>query len=241
MKPNPQIYARAGGVLYLVLIAIGFYGEIAMQGRLVVSGNAAATAANIVAAEHLWRVGIVCDLVMHVLDVPLMLILYVLLKPVSTFLAQLGLLFTLVQTAVLVAFELTLLMPLFLVTRPAFVHAFEPAQRAALTSIFIDGQAYGFSIGLVFFGCACLIEGWLIWRSSYLPRPLGAFMVVAGVCYLVNTFVLLLAPAVAGALFPSVLLPAFVAELLLALWLLVKGVDAAKWRARAESEALTAF
>ncbi|HLO95720.1 MAG TPA: DUF4386 domain-containing protein [Burkholderiaceae bacterium] len=87
-------------------------------------------------------------------------------------------------------------------------------------------------VGLIFFGLACLLRGWLIARSTFLPRALGALLAAAGACYLVNSCALLLAPPLADLLFPWVLLPSFVGELALSLWLLVKGMDEAAWRAR---------
>jgi hypothetical protein len=91
----------------------------------------------------------------------------------------------------------------------------------------------GFGFGLIFFGCGCLVLGWLIRRSGYLPWILGALIQLAGACYLVNSFALILAPSLAGALFPAIMLPPFVGETSLALWLLVKGVDLERWNARA--------
>lgn len=231
---NPQVYARVGGILYLVIIAAGMFGELGVRDRLIVSGNAARTATNVLAFEGLWRLGIAGDLVMHVCDIPLMLIFYALLKPVSKYLAVLAVLFTLAQTAALIAFKLNLLVGLFFVGDFAYLNAFQPAQREALMYVFVKADAYGFGVGLIFFGCACLILGYLIWRSSYLPRTIGALMQVAGVCYLVNSFALILAPKVASALFPAILVPSFIAELSLCLWLLLKGVDAQKWQARAQ-------
>jgi Domain of unknown function (DUF4386) len=78
----------------------------------------------------------------------------------------------------------------------------------------------------------CILVGWLIVRSQYLPRAIGFMMQLAGVCYLTNSFALVLSPELASSLFPAILLPPFIAELSLALWLLLKGVDATKWAAR---------
>jgi hypothetical protein len=82
-QPSPQVYARIGGALYLVIIVAGLAGELFVRGSIVVWGDAAATAANIARSEGLWRLGVAGDILMHVCDVPLMLIFYVLLEPVS--------------------------------------------------------------------------------------------------------------------------------------------------------------
>src|SRR5438128_7762904 len=113
VETSPQVYARIGGVLYLIIIVAGLFGEAFVRDKLIVSGDATATANNIMASQLLWRSGIAGDLIMHVCDVPLVLIFYVLLRPVNKNLALLALLFNLIQTAVLVANELNLLAALF--------------------------------------------------------------------------------------------------------------------------------
>lgn len=234
-QASPRSYARFGGLLYLVIIVAGALGELFIRGKLVVPGDAAATASNILASETLWRLGIGGDLVMHVCDVFVMWALYILLRPVSRNLALLNLLLNLIQTAVLVANKLNLLVPLFLLGDAPYLKAFDSAQLQAWSYFAIRLHEYGFGVGLIFFGFVCLVEGHLIRKSGYLPRVLGVLMQVAGVCYLVNSFALLLAPDFEQQLFPYILMPCFVAELSLALWLLVKGVDMQEWTRRTGS------
>jgi len=111
IEQSPQRYARIGGVLYLAIIALGLFGEAFVRGTLVVSGDATATASAIAASESLWRAGLAGDLLMHVFDLPVIVVLYLLLKPVSESLALLATFFNLIQTAVLVANKLNLLAP----------------------------------------------------------------------------------------------------------------------------------
>ncbi|HEY4590288.1 MAG TPA: DUF4386 domain-containing protein [Thermoanaerobaculia bacterium] len=226
------MYARIGGALYLIIIVAGILGELFIRGRIIVSGDAAATAHNIMASQSLWRVGIAGDLVMHVCDVPLMLIFYVLLRPVSKNLALMAVLFNLIQTAVMVANEIVLLVPLFLLGGAEYLKSVDPHQLQALAYVALKVNDYGFGVGLIFFGFECIILGYLIFRSGYLPRALGVLMPLAGLSYLTNSFALLLAPALAAKLLPAILLPAFVAETSLCLWLLVKGVNVPRWRER---------
>jgi hypothetical protein len=232
VETSPQTYTRIGGVLYLVIIAAGIFAELFVRGKLVVPGNATATANNIMTHEMLWRISIATDLLMHVCDVPLMLIFYVLLKPVNKNLALLALLFNLIQTAVLVANKLNLLTSLFAIAGGANLKTFEPNQLNALGYLYIHLHEYGFGVGLIFFGCTCLVLGYLIFKSDYLPRVFGVLMQIAGLCYLANSFALIIDPALANRMFPVVLLPPFIAELSLCLWLLVKGVNMAKWNKR---------
>ena len=229
------MYARFGGVLYLIIIVAGAAGELIARGSSVVSGNAAATAHNIMASPSLWRAGIAGDLVMHVCDVPLMVIFYVLLRPVNSSLALLAVLFNLTQTAVLVANKLNLLLPIFLLGDAEYLKAFTPEQLQALSYVSLRTHDNGFAVGLIFFGAACLVVGYLIIRSGYLPRTLGVLMQIAGVCYITNSFALIVWPSLGATLFPFILLPPFVAELSMALWLLVKGVDVEQWKARSSA------
>jgi len=80
-ETSPQLYARIGGAIYLAIIVLGMFGEAGVRDRLTVSGDPAATAANILASPLLWRFGIAGDIVVHILDVPLDLIFFVLLRP----------------------------------------------------------------------------------------------------------------------------------------------------------------
>jgi hypothetical protein len=226
---SPRRLARIGGVLYLIIIIAGMHGELFVRGALVVSGNAAATANNIIASRELWRTGIAGDLVMHICDVGLMLIFFWLLRPVSWHLAMLALLFNLVQTCVLVANKLNLLLPLFFLGDAAYLSAFTVEQRQALAYVALRTHDYGFGVGLIFFGMTCIFLGTLIVRSGFLPKFLGLLMQLAGVAYLVNSFTLILYPPLAARLFPFILLPPFIGELSLALWMLVKGVDEQTW------------
>ena len=229
-ETSPQVYARIGGVLYLLLILVGMFAVIFVRDKLIVSGDAAATAKNIIANELLWRFGIVADLVMHVFDVPIMLIIFVLLRPVNKNLALLVLLFNLIQTAVLVANKLNLIWPLLQLGSMDYINAVEPNQLYTQVYLFIKMHDIGFGVGLIFFGFVCLIEGYLIFKSGFLPKAIGVMMQIAGICYLTNSFALILVPKFASMLFPMILVPSFLAELSFALWLIVKGVNVTRWK-----------
>ncbi|HEU0078460.1 MAG TPA: DUF4386 domain-containing protein [Longimicrobiaceae bacterium] len=230
---SPRVLARTGGVLYLVIIGGGLFGEAFIRNRVIVPGNAAATAANLGSMETLWRFGIAAELFMLICTTALALILFVLLRPVSRDLALLVVFFNLVSIAVEAVNEQQLAAALFPLGGAGYLRAFGPAQLEAMASLSLVSYAHGFGVGLIFFGCECIVLGYLIFRSGYLPRAVGVLMQVAGVCYLANSFALILDPGFAGRIFPAILLPALVGELSLCLWLLVRGVDAEKWRARA--------
>lgn len=221
---------RLAGLAYLAIILLGLWGELAVRGTLVVPGDAAATAARIAASPLLWRSGLAGDLLMQVLDVPVIVVFYLLLRPVNEGLALTATLLNLVQTAVLVADRGQLLTPLLVLGDAGTVQAFSAAQLQELSRLAIRLHGHGFGIALIYFGFACLVRAVLIWRSGLLPRALGLLLGAAGLGYLINSFALLLAPAVAELLFPAVLLPALVGEVALCGWMLLRGIDQARWR-----------
>lgn len=230
MKKSINTTARIGGIFYLILILAGMFAVLIVRDKLVVSGNAVATYNNIMGAQSLWRSGIVADLIMHVLDIPIMLIIYILLKPVNKNIALLALLFNLIQTAVLVANKLNLIAALLPLESANYLKDIDPNQLQAQVYLSIKLHDIGFGVGLIFFGFTCLANGYLIFRSGYLPKALGVLMQIAGACYLANNFTLLLSPKTAAGLFPAIMIPCLVAELSFCLWLICKGVNTAKWK-----------
>ena len=138
-----------------------------VRGSLIVAGDAAATAQKIMASESLFRSGVTGDLLMHVCDVPLTLIFYVLLRPVSKEISLLAAVFSLLQTAILCANKLNLITVLLLLKRADYMKAFEPNQLQALASLSLTLHGYGFGIGLIFFGVSCLCVGYLMFKSGY--------------------------------------------------------------------------
>lgn len=226
-ESSPQLYARIAGILYLVIILMGIGAEALVRNKLFVSGDANATANNIMHADFLWKMGITADLIMHICDLPVMIILYYLLKPVSKKLALLNLSFNLIQTAVLVLNKLNLLAALFFLGDADYLKSFTPDQLHTLSYLSIKLHDFGFGIGLIFFGFVCLLEGYLIFRSVYFPKTIGVLMTVAGICYLTNSFVLILAPQFSSI---ALLMPCLLAELSFSLWLIFKGVNLSIWK-----------
>jgi hypothetical protein len=222
VETSPQLYARIGGALYLIIIVIGLFGEMFVRDKLIVSGYAAATAANIMSHESLWRFHVAAELFLLICAVALLWILFVLLRPVNRDLALLAVFINLVSIGIEAATTMYLLEALFPLGNAAYLKAFTPEPS-------LKSHGYGFGVSLLFFGCFCVIVGYLIFRSGYLPKTIGVLMQIAGVCYLTNSFALILSPALANRLFPAILVPAFVGEASLCLWLLVKGVKVERW------------
>ncbi|MEO7433425.1 MAG: DUF4386 domain-containing protein [Dokdonella sp.] len=234
---SPRMWARVGGLLYLAIIAIGLFGEASVRSGMVVSGDATATAHNLLADTMLWRVGVAAELVLLVCATGLALVEYVLLRPVDRRFALLALLLGMLSIAVEAMSALSLSATLVPLGSASYLKAFAPEQLNAMAYLSIKAFENGFGVSLIFFGFECLVTGYLIFRSGYLPPVIGVLMQIAGICYLANSFALILSPTLADWLFPAVLLPPLVAEGTFCLWLLIKGVDRVKWEAREREDA----
>jgi hypothetical protein len=169
---------------------------------------------------------------MHMTDVPMTVIFYVLLKPVSKDLSLLCALFGMLQTAILCANKLSLVTVLLLLGNRPSLQAFDANQRQALASLLLSLHESGFSVGLIFFGMSCLVTGYLMFQSGYFPKALGLLQAMSGVCYLINSFGQLLFPALADKVFRVIVMPAFIGEFGTCVWLLVKGLSVSKWDER---------
>jgi hypothetical protein len=229
VERSPQTFARTGGALYLILILLGVYLQVVM-GKVIVSGDAGATAANLTAMESMWRWGIAAECFALVCVTALAMIYYVLLRPVSRELNLLATLLRLVGIAIEAVATLSLVAALFPLGHTAYLQAFTPEQRHALAYLAIRSHGNGYALALLFFGFTFLFHGYLIATSGFLPKALGILIQIAGAGYLTNTFALYLFPDFQARIFPAILMPAFVAELSLCVWLLVKGVNVEKWR-----------
>jgi hypothetical protein len=236
---SPQLYARSCGVLYLYIFVAGGFAELFVRSKLVVSRDAAATAANIMSSETLFRLGFSGELLHLACDVAVAMLLYALLRPVNRNIALLAAFMRLACDLILAIASLSHFAALHLLGDSDYLKTFEPAQLHSLALLAMKLHGDGYTISLMFFGFACLSLGYLILKSGYLPRTVGALLAVAGACYLVNSFAHFLYPATGAALFNAgILVPCFVAELSLTLWLLVKGVNVEKWEERVSQEAI---
>ena len=221
-----QTYARIAGVLFLITIVAGGFGEFYVPSTLIVSADATATANNIRASEWLFRLGFAGYLVEALCDIGLTLVLYVLLRRVHEELALLAAFFRLVSTAVFAAAELFYFAATFILGGAAYLKTFSPDQLNALALLSLKLYGYGGGIFMVFYGIPSILLGYLMFRSGYFPRILGALMALGGLGFVVRNFLLVLAPAWASSL---LLLPMTLAVLPMTVWLLVKGIDVRKW------------
>jgi hypothetical protein len=230
----PKLYARIAGALYLIVIVGGTFAELFVRARLVVPGNAVATAHNILVHDLLYRLGFVVELFYCVCNVPLLLILYNLFKVVNKNVAMTMLGFAFLADAIESMSLLAHLAPLEILSGGTSLRAFTVEQLDAATYLAVQLFERGFAISLVFFGFACLTMANLILRSWFIPRIIGALLAIEGVGYLINSVTLFLSPALHARIFPYFSATA-IAEVALCLWLLVMGVNVQRWNEQADA------
>jgi len=225
----PQFYARLWGALYLLVIVLGGFAEGFVTDKLIVAGNVAASAQNILAWPGLWNLGVAADLLVVVLAIPQLWIEYLFLSRVNKSLMLLSLLLGAASLAVEAVSKVFLLVILPMLKSPDYLTAFDAHQMQVLANLALRTHNVAFNIALIFFGFACLVSGYLVFKSGYLPKFIGRLLQLAGVCYLVGCFAALFAPAFSDLITPAILIPPLIGESALCLWLLVKGVNVEKW------------
>jgi hypothetical protein len=216
--------ARLAGALYLALAAFGFFGILYVPSVLLVPGDAATTARNIMASEWLFRSGIVSHLISQIIFIFLVLALYRLLKPVNKDHAVLMVILVLLGIPIVFLNEVNHLAALRLLSS-ANDGAFTSTQLQAQAMLFLDMRQSGILVTQVFWGLWLLPLGLLIFRSGFLPKLLGILLVIAGIGYLIDSATQLLFPGL-----PTISQFTFIGELLFPLWLLIKGVNVARWQ-----------
>jgi len=228
-ETSPRRKARITGVVYLLYFLTAVLAVFFMRG-IVVDSDAAATAHNILAHEPLFRLGLATSLIATALYIAVTGLFYGLFKPVNRSVSLLAAFFSLVGCAILALSHLFDLAPFVVLGSAQYLSAFKVEQLQALTMMFLNFGAQTVNICFVFFGFYCLLIGYLIFRSAFLPRFLGVLMALAGLGWL--TF---LSPPFANRLSPYNLVLGFLAELSLMLWLLVMGVNVQRWKEQADA------
>jgi hypothetical protein len=233
---SPLVYARIAGLLLLIVAILGPFSLLYVPSTLFVPGDAAATADNIRASEGLFRLGIVSDSLIFLIEIVLTALLYVLLRPVSRTLS-LGAAFarlamTIVQGINLLPYFIALL----LLSGASYLTAFEPDQLDALALLFLNAHQDGVYIWQLFFGLHLLVLGYLIFKSGYFPRILGVLVVVGALGYLADSYGNILFHNY-GEIFGWVVgVTAVFGELPFFLWLLIRGVNVERYNERAQQQ-----
>lgn len=218
--------AIVAGLGLLIMAVLAFFANFSVIQGLVLPGDAAKTVSNILANQMLFRLGIAAFVVVLICDVLVAWALYIFLKPVSQSLSLLAAIFRLVYTAIFAAALFNLANAFQMLSGAKYLSIFTAEQLQAQVMMSIESYQYGWLIGLVFFGVHLLVLGYVVLKSSYVPKVLGVLLLAASVGYVVDSFAHFLLPNYADykTLFMlMVALPGTIGELSLCFWLLIKG------------------
>lgn len=226
----PSVKARLGGASWLMTFLTSSV-AMALATKLIVAGDAAATASNIMTHQIAFRSSTALLLISTCFYVGATLFVYEVMQPVNKSLSLLAAFFSLTGCAIGALACVFDLVPFILLGGVSYLGSFSTTQLQGLTLALLKLRGEANNIGLVFFGLHCFGVGYLIFRSTYLPRVIGLLMMFAGLGWL--TF---LWPPLTRLLAPYNLMPGGIGELSLTLWLLVKGVNDERWWKQAASE-----
>jgi hypothetical protein len=230
---SPQIKARIAGLCYLIVIVGCIFAEAFARGAQIVPGDAVATANNILAHEEFYRSGLVAELIATPCYIAVTLIFYELFKPVNRSLSLLAAFSSLVGIATQTVMSFLHLAPLILLGGADYLKVFKTDQLQALAYASLKLHSQGYDVALVLFGFYCVLVGWLIFKSTFLPRILGVLMALGGLGYLIGSFADFMSPPLGNFLSSFTSAPGLLGEGSLCLWLLVKGVNVPRWQEEA--------
>jgi len=219
--------ARLSGFLYLIMAPFAMFGMMYIS-SLIVPGDVAKTANNIMASESLYRLSILSALLVQVGHIFLVLLLYKLLKPVNKNCAVLMVIFMLVGVPITMLNELNRLVVLLLLGGANHLAVNTSEQLQALVPLFLDFHEHGVFIVQIFWGLWLFPMGYLVFKSGYLPKFLGILLIIAGISYLIDFSTVIAFPSSRETIsvFTSI---GVYGEIIFPLWLLIKGVNLEKW------------
>jgi hypothetical protein len=230
-EASPRFKARMAGVCQLLEATTAAFGQVIVLGRLVVAGDAAATAANILGHERLFWLGFTSSLFGVAFHIAWALLVYELLKPVNRSVSLLAAFVVLVDCAIQAFTTLLHLAPLLILQGGSAFSAFTPEQLQAQALMFLRLTDYAFGIDHVFFGFWCVLTGYLIFRSTFLPRVLGVLLAISGAGWATYLY-----PPLAYRLsVPFIVTASALGEIPLELWLIVMGVNVQRWNEQANA------
>jgi len=214
-------YARAAGVAMLLSIIFGAIGEAYVPSQIIVHGDAAATAANIINHPMLFRVGFATYLVEGICDITLSVLFYILLRPVDRNLALLSAFFGIASMMLFAVAMSAYFGSSLVLSETAGMAAFTTEQRNAFALLSLRVSTMIATLFLILYGIATMIRGYLIMRSGYFPKVFGMLFMLAGAGFFLRTATYVLTPAYSSEL---MLLPIAAAGIPFMLWLLIRGV-----------------
>jgi hypothetical protein len=234
---SPRTYARAVGVLYLLLFILGPFAFFMGRTSIVVPGDPAATLGKLMVSESMFRLGMVAETLIILIEIVVSAILYVLLRPVSRPLSLASTLARFAQSVLQAVSLLTAVPALLILGGSRSPAAFEPNQFGALVLVSMDVNAFVIIIWGLLFGFHLLLLGSLVYRSGFWPKSLGVLLILGATGYLLQSYGHLVAPQFDSILGTVVIVLSVPGELAFTVWLLWKGIDAERWKARASVSA----
>lgn len=226
-ETSPLFTARLAGFLYLLVVPLGIFGSLYVPSKLIVPGDAARTAENLMASESLFRLGIVSDLLAPLVLIFVVLFLYKLLKPVNKTMASLMVIFLLLGVPIALLSKVFQFTALQLLSGANYLDVFSTEQLQALALQFLRLHDRGGTIAAIFWGLWLFPMGYLVFKSGFFPRILGILLMISCFGYVINSFAIFLGYTA------NVGLVAALGEVLFILWLLIKGVNTEQWEKRA--------
>jgi hypothetical protein len=227
-ETSPTTRGRILAALYLFVITAGIIGQAFISDRLVDVNSASTTAANIVANRDLYRLAFTIFMLEMVAQITVTTLYYDLLKPVNRTVARITTVIGLTGAGIKTMARLFFYTPLLLLGGASYLSSIPKEQLEALALAFLRINSQGAAIGLVFFGFETLLRGWLLFRSEFLPRFLGVLSMIGGLGWLTYLW-----PPLGSQVFMFVALFALASVIVTSGWFFIRGVDDAKWRARA--------
>jgi hypothetical protein len=223
--PAQHTAAKIIGIIYPIQMATGIFGEVFARGQLIVQGDAARTAENIMASEQLFRLSIAGDLITYILVMVLTWAFYVLLRPVNRHLALLGAFFRLSELAVLCIATVNSLVALKLLSGAAYLKAFDVNQLHSLVMLAYNTQGQAMTVGFILLGLGSAIFAYLLLRSRYVPKAFAVLGVFSSLLLALGSLAIIVFPGL-GVIGMSYMMPMGLYEVSLGFWLLIKGIKA---------------
>lgn len=224
LNHSPRKWARTTGIFYFIIIFCGLMSGMMVRGALIDPFHADTTLFNLIQQESLFRLGFLGDLCMVIADVMVSVLFYFLLREVNQGIALLAAIFRLMQSAILGANLINLFKPILMIQGAGNLNATELSELAGQVQTQLQVFDYGYLISGVFFAINCFLMGYLLHQSAYFPKVLGWMMGAAGAGYLFNCMASFAIPSLVEISAMLMLFTAVIAELVLCVYLLVKGV-----------------
>lgn len=229
VEASPKFKARLAGVFSLLTILGGIFAQGFISESLIINDDAATTATNILSHQSLLWFGFAVYLIEMACQITMTALYYDLFKPVNRSQSLLSAFFSLTGCIIKTFSRLFFIAPLFVLGNDSYLKVFNMDQLQALALLFLKVNDYGAGIALVFFGISTMLKGYLILKSTFLPRILGVLGILAGLGWLIFIY-----PPLAYRLFPLIALVGLIGAVVHIFWLLVFGVNEERWMEQAE-------